>query len=222
MTSEMGPFDWGVRFEPVVKQVLASRWGATIADSGRIMHSTDPNLAASPDGFIMAATDEARVGRLIEIKCPIRRTIAEGVPFEYWCQMQIQMEVTGIGECEYVEVKFDSVEKGKSDISGEPEGYIWLIQDPETCALKYIYTMEERVAMDAWTVIETIPWRVAGLHSEVVARDRNWFATTADLRAKFWADVAVARSGGFEVPIGRSKPKGLNVTVTKEGCQIVD
>ena len=221
-TSDMGPFDWGVRFEPVVKQVLASKWGAVIAESGRIMHPTDSNLAASPDGFIMAATDEAKVGRLLEIKCPIRRAIGEGVPFEYWCQMQIQMEVTGIGECEYVEVKFDSVEKGKTDLSGEPEGYIWLLQNPETCELRYIYTVQERAELDAWAELEKIPWRLGGFYSEVVTRDRNWFASTADLRAGFWSNVAAARAGGFEVPVGRSKPKGLAVTVVKEGCQIVD
>ena len=221
-TSEMGPFDWGVRFEPVVKQVLASKWGAVIADSGRIMHPTDTHLAASPDGFIMEAADEAKIGRLVEIKCPIRRAIGEGVPFEYWCQMQVQMEVTGIGECEYVEVKFDSVEKGKSDLSGEPEGYIWLLQNPETCELTYAYTIQQRAELDAWAELEKIPWRVAGFYSEVVSRDRNWFASTAELRAKFWTDVAAARAGGFEVPVGRSKPKGLAVTVVKEECQIVD
>jgi len=221
-TSEMGPFDWGVRFEPVVKQVLAVKWGAVIAESGRIMHPTDSCLAASPDGFIMAATDEARVGRLLEIKCPIRRAIGDGIPFEYWCQMQVQMEVTGIGECEYVEVKFDSVEKGKTDLSGEPEGFLWLLQNPETCELRYVYTVQERAELDAWAELEKIPWRLGGFYSEVVSRDRNWFASTAELRAGFWANVAVARAGGFEVPLGKSKPKGLAVTVVKEGCQIVD
>ena len=216
-TSEMGPFDWGVRFEPVVKQILAAKWGAAIAESGRIMHPTDSNLAASPDGFIMDSTDSTRIGRLLEIKCPIRRAIGDGIPFEYWCQMQIQMEVTGIGECEYVEVKFDSHEKGKSDLSGEPEGYIWLLQNPETCELRYVYTVQERAELDAWSELEKIPWRVAGFYSETVTRDRNWFASTAELRAKFWADVAVARAGGFEVPVGRSK----KVIVTKE-CGIVD
>jgi len=104
LTCEMGPFDWGIRFEPVVKTILEERWGAKILDSGRLMHPTDPLLAASPDGLIVEATDPARVGRLLEIKCPITREIGAGIPFEYWCQMQIQMEVTGIDECEYVEV----------------------------------------------------------------------------------------------------------------------
>lgn len=243
MTCEMGPFDWGVRFEPVVKQVLAARWGAKIAESGRIMHPTDTHVAASPDGFIIDATDPARIGRLLEIKCPIRRTIGEGVPFEYWCQMQIQMEVTGIGECEYVEVKLDSIEKGATDLSGSAvaEGFVWLFQNPATCEMRYAYTVQERAELEeSWSLMETIPWRVAGMYSEVVVRDRAWFASTAEMRERFWLDVVKARAGQFEVPAGRVRsPKpisgaasgaisaaagaqGTVVTVIKEGCQIVD
>ena len=97
-TGDMGPMDWGVRFEPVVKQILEGLWGAEIQDVGRLMHPTDTHLAASPEGLIMAATDSARIGRLIEIKCPVKRGINGKIPFEYWCQMQIQMEVTGIDD----------------------------------------------------------------------------------------------------------------------------
>ena len=222
LTCEMGPFDWGVRFEPVVKQILSKRWGLVIAEAGRIVHAEDPHLAASPDGIIMDATDPARIGRLLEIKCPIRRAIGEGVPFDYWCQMQIQMEVTGIEECEYVEVKIESLEGVVTDISGEPEGFVWLVQNDETCEMRYVYTVKELAALGAeWHQLEAIPWRVGGFYSEVCVRDRAWFNSTAEMRAAFWSDVERARAGGFEVPVGRSKPKGLAVTVTKE-CQIVD
>jgi hypothetical protein len=218
MTCEMGPFDWGVRFEPVVKQVLQKRWGAVIAEAGRIMHPTDPRLAASPDGIIMDATDPRRIGRLLEIKCPISRQIGEGIPFDYWCQMQVQMEVTGIEECEYVEVKIESA----TDLSGAADGYVWLLQNSDTCEMRYIYTVQERAEVAApWHELEVIPWRVEGFYSELCVRDRAWFSSTEEMRADFWANVEKAREGGFEVPVGRSKPKGLAVTVIKE-CQIVD
>ena len=44
LTCEMGPFDWGVRFEPVAKLILTEKWGATIVDSGRLLHPSDPLL----------------------------------------------------------------------------------------------------------------------------------------------------------------------------------
>ena len=217
MTCEMGPFDWGVRFEPVVKQILAEKWGAEIAESGRIMHPTDPHIAASPDGIIMAATDPARVGRLLEIKCPITRKIGEGVPFDYWCQMQVQMEVTGIDECEYVEVKLDSIQGTATDLSGDTHGRLWLVQNPATCELRYAYTETE---LESWLRLETIPWRLNSMYAVTVVRDRAWFQETAAARAKLWEDVEKAKKGEFKEVEGRQKSK---VIVTKEpACLIVD
>lgn len=245
MTCEMGPFDWGVRFEPVVKQVLERRWGVRIAESGRLLHPTDPNLAASPDGLILEATDSARIGRLLEIKCPISRPIGNGVPFDYWCQMQIQMEVTGIDECDYVEVKLQSIQKHETELpaGAEPEGHVWLLQEPHTAQMVYAYTEEERAEREGagWEVIETIPWRVAGFWTKTVARDRAWYRGTEELRGAFWRDVHAARVGGFTLPEStrvRRAPAGAapaagghqTVIVQKEGaapppsssCLIVD
>jgi len=221
LTCEMGPFDWGIRFEPVVKQILAEKWGAKIVDSGRLMHPTDPLLAASPDGLILEATDNARVGRLLEIKCPITREIGEAIPFEYWCQMQIQMEVTGIDECEYVEVKIDSLSPKKSDLSGAtPDGYVWLFQNPDTYAMVYAYTEDECAAFTGFHPVEVIPWRLAKFYTKTVVRDRGWFQSTAKARDEFWAVVAQARSGEIQPFEVKSRSK---VNVTKESaCRIVD
>jgi hypothetical protein len=223
LTHEMGPFDWGIRFEPVVKQILAERWGVTIMDSGRLMHPTDPLLAASPDGLITEATDSARIGRLIEIKCPISREIGDTIPFEYWCQMQIQMEVTGIEECEYVEVKIDSISPKKADLSGStPDGYLWLFQSSTTCQMSYAYTEAEKdeFTKNGLDLIETIPWRLAKFYSKTVTRDRAWFEGTAKLREDFWSIVGQARRGEIQPFEVKSRSK---VIVTKEPeCRIVD
>ena len=215
LTHEMGPFDWGIRFEPVVKMILEQRWGATILEAGRLLHPTDPLLAASPDGLILSATDEARVGRLLEIKCPITREITETIPFEYWCQMQVQMEVTGIDECEYVEVKLESITPKKADISGA-EGFVWLVQNPSTCEMMYTYTeleKEQRLA-EGHELIETIPWRLAKFFSKTVTRDRGWFQGTASMRQQFWETVEKLRTGEVKI-----EPK---VKVVKEGCMIME
>ena len=220
-TSEMGPFDWGIRFEPVVKQILFKRWGAKIVDSGRLMHPTDPLLAASPDGLILEATDSARVGRLIEIKCPITREVGESIPFEYWCQMQIQMEVTGIDECEYVEVKINSLSAKKQDLSGaEPDGNVWLFQNPDTYAMVYAYTEDECAALTGFHPLEVIPWRLDKMYAKTVVRDRAWFESTAKAREDFWAVVGQARRNEIQPFEVKSRSK---ITVTKESaCLIVD
>jgi hypothetical protein len=223
LTCEMGPFDWGIRFEPVVKQVLADRWGAKIIDSGRLLHPTDPLLAASPDGFIVEANEPERIGRLIEIKCPISREVGVDIPFEYWCQMQIQMEVTGIEECEYVEVKLDSISPKKMDLSGAtPEGHVWLFQNGTTCQMSYVYTEAEKGDAEkaGLDLIETIPWRVNQLYAKTVVRDKSWFQGTAKAREEFWEIVAQARRGEIQPFEVKSRMK---VVVTKEAeCRIVD
>lgn len=242
MTCEMGPFDWGVRFEPVVKQVLAERWGAVVVDSGRLLHPRDPLLAASPDGILLEAADPKRVGRLLEIKCPITRAVGgDAVPFDYWCQMQIQMEVTDIDECEYVEVKVESLRGQETELkSGSaPEGFVWLFQDSAAinrgCPMSYVYTEAdaEEATARGLDLVEKIPWRVEKFHNVLVARDRAWFEGTAERRAKFWTDVAAARAGTY-TPIESSRPPKKaqvntkpQVIVQKEGatppdCMFID
>jgi len=222
MTCEMGPFDWGIRFEPVVKGILEQKWGAKIAEAGRIIHPTDTHLAASPDGIIMDATDSARVGRLLEIKCPITRAIGGTIPYDYWCQMQIQMEVTGVGECEYVEVKIQSLQGTQTDLSGVADGYVWLLQDPKTCETKYAYTETEATTLkeSGWDITETIPWRLAGMYAVTVTRDRGWFQETTELRRQFWENVEKARQGLFQVVEGRAKT--INVIKEPAACLITD
>ena len=224
-TTEMGPFDWGVRFEPVVKQVLHDRWGCKILDTGRLMHPTDPLLAASPDGIIYDATEPARVGRLLEIKCPITRVVNGTIPFEYWCQMQIQMEVTGIDECEYVEAKIQSATaKGGAVADMVADGHVWLLYDAATEKMVYAYTDEEKASFQAqdYTELEIIPWRVEKLFTKTVVRDRGWFEGTRAKREEFWAIVGEARRGEIQPFEVKSKQK-LTVTVMKEGvCYIND
>jgi hypothetical protein len=217
----MGPFDWGIRFEPVVKMILHERWGAKILEAGRLVHPMDPLLAASPDGLILDAEDPARVGRLLEIKCPITREINQTIPFEYWCQMQIQMEVTGIDECEYVEVKIESNTR-QGDLSGcsVPDGYVWLFQNTVDCKMSYAYDEVAKGSCLAagFDLIETIPWRLTTLFTKTVARDRAWFQGTASIRQQFWETVEKLRTG--EIVPFEPKQK-LKVSVSKQGVCLI-
>jgi hypothetical protein len=217
MTCEMGPFDWGIRFEPVVKQILERKWGVKIRESGRIIHPTKPKLAASPDGLIVQAMDPKRIGRLLEIKCPITRDIGNNIPFEYWCQMQIQMEVTGIDECEYVEVKLDSPTAKQPDISGStPDGHVWLFQDSSSCIMYYAYTEHEKdtYADKGYELIETIPWRLIRLYTKTVTRDRAWFQSTNDIQNTFWELVEKVKRGEVP-PLEPVVKKGASSTLVK-------
>ena len=235
-TPEMGPFDWGIRFEPVVKQILEKMDNIQILEMGRLIHPENSRLAASPDGIIIAANDLRRIGRLLEIKCPISRKIDGTIPQDYWCQMQIQMEVANIDECDYIEMSFESgykthaytIEDCKTSCSselydiesGQPVycGNIWLLQNPESLELKYVYTDNERNNMECqgWCIQEIIPWFLKRMFHTTVIRNRDWYLGTLGKQEEFWARVEDARKGLIEPPKRRQEKLVVQV------CKIVE
>lgn len=89
--------EWGVAYEPVVKDLWQCIHGMEIHDFGLIRHNKHEWLGASPDGVTSS-------GRMVEIKCPYSR-MPKGLPkCQYWVQMQIQMECCGFRECEFLEI----------------------------------------------------------------------------------------------------------------------
>jgi len=187
LRQDTNPMDWGVRYEPIVKMIL-EREGAQIQELGRIQHRTIQGLAASPDGLYISGP---LTGSLVEIKCPISRTINSEIPFDYWCQMQIQMEVCDIDTCEYVEAKFKENET--------PEGYITLcLTKDESDEMKYVYHTSptyELAETDPWICIETYSWSCSSLRRTIVPRDKAWFAKVQPDIAHFWTEVVDVREG---------------------------
>lgn len=207
-TSEMNATAWGVRFEPVVKQILESMDGCKLYEPGRIGHPTNPRLAASPDAIVEDSSQPSQIGRLIEIKCPYSRKIGGEIPSDYWIQMQIQMEVTGIDECEYVECEILSSRQYQSnppDLSGTLiRGCLYLIKQtvPEgkPYELRYLYgevgSRRCPPLPDGFELHETIPWGLKAWHREIVYRDRAWYEGTKSWQEAFWQDVETLRTGG--------------------------
>ncbi len=244
LSQHMSPFDWGIRFEPVVKQIYEHRYGVQIADLGRLVHPRDPRIAASPDGLIAAAdannTAAKRLGSLVEIKCPITREIeVDKVPADYYTQMQLQLEVTDVDVCYYVEAKFRSTAPIKYSVVAGPaqyEGVIWLVEhlDPESGreTRRYVYgpvgfTGEDppcHMTGQNDFVIERIPWALLGWHEMEVRRSADWWAALQPRLEAFWADVEKARVGDFVVPAatgGRgAKAKAAAEVADEEVCQI--
>ncbi len=204
--------DWGVRYEPVVKEYLQKELGIVITDLGRIRHKTISRLAASPDGLITEGPAEL-VGRLVEIKCPPTRKITEEVPFDYWAQMQIQMEVCDRPACEYVEVKFEELEANNP----ECQGWITLERHTETQEYRYQYhTIQTPEQKEGYEQLETYGWKIVQVRRVTQHRDPTWFrGIQADLQ-KFWDDVEGARSGTWIPPPPRVK------RVKDQKCLIVE
>ncbi len=216
-TDQMNAIGWGIRFEPVVKQLLEYKDRCKIYEPGRIQHPTNTHLAASPDGLIESAANPHQLGRLVEIKCPYSRAIGREVPSDYWIQMQIQMEVTDIDECEYIETNIVSKRANQTDpvdLSGTTyQGILYLLQKESD--YKYVYgdigSIEKPVFPEGYECVEEIPWGLKSWHRVVIHRDRRWYEGTLPWQEAFWRDVELAKKGSL-TPHASSKPTACLIT----------
>jgi len=99
------PLHWGQKYEPLSTMYYEYINNTKVDEFGCIKHTKYDFLAASPDGIVCDMSSNL-YGRMLEIKNVVSRTIT-GVPkMEYWIQMQLQMEVCDLNECDFLETKF--------------------------------------------------------------------------------------------------------------------
>ena len=99
------PLHWGQKYEPLSVMIYENMYNSKVEDFGCIQHSFYKFIGASPDGIIIES-NTGRYGRMLEIKNIVNREI-NGIPKkEYWIQMQLQMEVCDLDECDFLETKF--------------------------------------------------------------------------------------------------------------------
>jgi putative phage-type endonuclease len=93
----------GTALEPLVRDLYDQRTGRKSHEIGLVQHRQYPWLGASPDGV----TED---GLLIEIKCPLTRKIEPKVPKHYLPQVQLQLEITDLEECDFIQYRPASAE----------------------------------------------------------------------------------------------------------------
>lgn len=96
---------WGTMFEPMASRCYSQKMNnINIHDFGLLCDADNKHFGASPDGI-------NELGIMIEIKCPYSRKIADGViPDKYKMQIQGQLAVCKLNECDYIECIFKSIE----------------------------------------------------------------------------------------------------------------
>lgn len=219
LSQHMSAFDWGIRFEPVVKQIYEHKYEAEIKELGRLLHPTDSRCSASPDGLIYSCHVEPhRKGRLIEIKCPVTREIDGTVPKDYYAQMQMQLQVTGLHSCDYVEAAFSSaynqliIKEGPSLYSG----WIAVVQYAEPKGDQYYYYVYSPINVsNDWKpeikegdeIIEITPWRLYQWCEQEITRNDDWWKSLQPTMETFWDDVEKAKRGEFIMPESTRAPR---------------
>ena len=102
--SSDNPMAHGTKYEAISAMIYEKKNQTRLGEYGCMVHPEWPFLGASPDG-INVDQDAATYGRMVEIKNIVNREI-DGIPLEhYWVQMQTQMEVCDLDECDFVETR---------------------------------------------------------------------------------------------------------------------
>lgn len=182
---------WGTRFEPVAKKIYEERTKCTITDVSCVQHPRYAFLGASPDGLIVPNSDDPkRYGRLVEFKCPISRAMKAEIPPGYIHQMQMQMECTGIDECEYVEFRFKQVNYSEWVRSTEQKGMFTVYEDGKVVYDKDIYEDTTQV----------IYWLLNSIKEDFVPKDPEWLPKHLEGLTQFWNEVLEHRKQGTLPP----------------------
>ena len=210
-SDRMMAFDWGIRFEPVVKQIYEEKYGVTLKELGRMVHPVDPRCSASPDGLIYDCPKNERTGRLIEIKCPATREVDGKISKKYLWQMQMQLHVTNLQYCDFVEAVIVSKYNNTVHQEGPSHyyGYVAVIRYAEMKGDQEFYYVYSPINCDAdWVpdikeeeeLIEITPWRLLQWSEQLVVRSEEWWTSLKPMMDTFWEDVEKAKQGLFVEP----------------------
>ncbi len=215
------PMHWGNKYEDVSLQIYEYKYKTKVSDFGCIPHSTIGYLAASPDGINTLETSD-RYGRMLEIKNIVNREI-DGIPkMEYWIQMQLQMEVCNLNECDFLETRFkEYIDEAEyiedshclSDISktkdGRQKGMMiqFLIHGkpvyeyaPLNINREQLLEWEEHMMQahenDIW--VKNIYWHLDQLSCVLVLRNKFWFKQAIPILDDLWKTIEYEKVNGYQ------------------------
>ena len=228
---------WGQKYEPLSVMLYETMYKTKVEDFGCIQHPEYKFLGASPDGIIVDPLNE-RYGRMLEIKNIVNREI-NGIPKkEYWVQMQLQMEVCDLDECDFLETKFveypdretflqDQEQEQQEQVNTKQGIIIYFHRKDGTPYYEYkplSITVasdiedweEEQVAFhentNGYIFMKTIYWKLEKLSCVLVLRNKEWFKNNIAQLQNVWNIIEKERISGYEHRAPNRKPKKEQLT----------
>lgn len=205
------PTQWGVMFEPMAARTYAQHRGeTTLHEFGLLPHPSLPCFGASPDNI-------SDMGIMVEYKCPYRRAITGEIPVEYALQMQGQMAVCGIAECDYVECGMErlrSEEEYCETFADKRRGHGVILEfEDHARKLHYEYSPEDLTGAEAvawgrktaseimnsvgherWNLSAMVFWRLKTLNIvRVYFNPESWQELVPKIE-EFWQEVERGRA----------------------------
>ena len=205
VTNTNSPLHWGQKYEPVSILYYEYIYNTKVSEFGCIPHKDYSFIAASPDGIICDGSSKL-FGRMLEIKNVVSREIT-GIPkMEYWIQMQLQMEVCNLNECDFLETKFiqyDTEEEYREDketeykgvilqyLKGESPYYIYapfMLSDLDSEEYKR-WEDEEKEKNKDLELIARLYWKLVKISCVLVLRNKLWFKKVQPMIEIFWNNL---------------------------------
>ena len=233
------PLHWGQKYEPVSVELYKKLYNTEISDFGCIKHPKYSFIGASPDG-INSDKNNARYGRMLEIKNIFNREIT-GIPkFEYWIQMQIQMETCDLNECDFLETKFTEYD---SEEAFNNDGNFTYTEDNKLKGriihfslngkIHYEYaplyiTKEEYDIWEKYTLdknsdkewIQNLFWKLEKYSNILVLRNKLWFNNILPQIDNLWNIITNERLTGFEHRAPNKRKRSVNSELITNKCYI--
>jgi putative phage-type endonuclease len=217
-----GALGWGIKYEPVSVMFYEKYYNCKVEDFGCVQHDKYNFIGASPDGIVVCEKS-SRHGRMLEIKNPISRTITGNPKKMYWIQMQYQMEVCNLNECDFLETKFveyANEEDFKNDGTfnsttiGQLKGIILHFTVGEGSCHEYlpIYSSEEEYIEFKKNMIEKygeenfikiIYYKLDHYSCILVLRNKEWINQSIPKVSEVWSTILKERDEGY----GHRAPK---------------
>lgn len=224
--SEIPPLKWGVMFEPMATRCYSqANNDILISEFGLIADKTLEHFGASPDGI-------NDMGIMIEIKCPYSREIIDNsIPDKYYTQIQGQLAVCELEECDYIECDFqtytspyiyiDYITNDLKNINYN-HGIIAEYKNKETGEYIYLYSEEYLKASNAFDninkqmyeankdenliFIKLTPWVLRKMNIQRVSFDNeNWNNNIVPKINTFWEKVEECKNLPIEEPVRKQK-----------------
>jgi len=218
------PMHWGQKYESVSQRFYEHMYSTELEEFGCLQHSRHQEVGASPDG-INNKKGNVRYGRLVEIKNIVNREIT-GIPKKaYWIQMQLQMEVTDLNECDFLETRFkeyeteeDFLKDGGFDDCKKVKGLIIQFSGRDGPIYKYSPFLADSDVVAKWlsacldnnetmTWIRNIYWALEEYSCILVPRNKKWFESIVPQFEKIWKTILYEREHGFAHRKAKRRPQ---------------
>jgi putative phage-type endonuclease len=215
--------EWGVKYEEVATRFYEHITKSKIHEFGLIPHPEFPAFGASPDGICDENSPSDYIGRMLEIKCPPKRKFTKSVPKHYWMQMQGQMEVCDLDECDFLQVKleeYENFDEYKNDTNDNdddglrednlPKGYTLTYLKSDSDKFHYLYcplfssndeilkwkeNMLNFLKKENYSLKEEKFWKITRYECTLVVRDKGWWNDNICNIYKYYNDLLYYKTG---------------------------